>query len=72
MTKTQMIKEIQVAEAEAWKELKRSERLWGREDELTNRLRGQWRVIYELREAVGVPGLPVTELIALDLVPQIG
>jgi hypothetical protein len=67
-----MIKEIQVAEAQAWKELKRSQHVWGSEDDLTNKLRGQWRVIYELRKAVGVKGLPVAELIALDLVPQIG
>ena len=72
MTKKEMIQTIQVAEAQAWKELKRAQRLWGREDELTSKLRGQWRVVYELREALGVPGLPVDAMIALDLVPQIG
>lgn len=72
MTKREMIQTIQVAEAKAWKELKRAQRLWGREDELTSKLRAQWSMAYELREAMGVPGLPVDAMIALDLVPQIG
>lgn len=72
MTKRQMIQTIQVAEAQAWKRVKEAQRLWGREDELTMSLRGQWRVVYELREALGVPGLPVDAMIALDLVPQQG
>ena len=72
MTKREMIQTIQVAEAQAWKRFKEAQRRWGKEDELAGRLRGRWQVIYELREALGVEGLPVAELIALDLVPTIG
>lgn len=67
MTKAQMVEKIQVAEAEAWKELQQAKRLWGQDDALTKRISGKWSALYDLREALGIDSLSVQRLIDLEL-----
>ena len=69
MTKKQMVEEIQVAEAKAWKELQEAKKLWGTDEPITTRLRAQWSMLYELRDALGIPALSIQSLIDRDLVP---
>lgn len=69
MTKRELIKAIQVAEAKAWKELSEHKTIFGIDSDVANRTRAQWGVLFDLREALGIPGLPVTELIELGLTP---
>ena len=69
MTKKQMVEQIQVAEAKAWKELQQAKKLWGQDDPITTRLRAQWSSVYELREALGIPPMDVESLIKKDLMP---
>jgi hypothetical protein len=69
MTKKQMVEEIQVAEAKAWKELQEAKKLWGQDEPITTRLGAQWSMLYELREALGIPALSIQSLIERDLVP---
>ena len=68
MTKKQMVEQIQVAEAKAWKELQEAKQLWGMDDPLTTKIRAQWSSVYELREALGIPSLPVAELVTRNLI----
>jgi hypothetical protein len=69
MTKQEMIHEIQVAEARAWKELGEIKAAFGTDAEQTTRARSAWHTLYTLREQLGLPGLPVLELIQLNLLP---
>lgn len=68
MTKKQMVEQIQVAEAKAWKELQQAKKLWGQDDPLTTNLRSQWSAVYSLREALGIESLPVAELVTRNLI----
>ena len=70
MTKTQMIREIQVAEAKAWKEYNENKALYGPADSLTTRYRITWHALYELRKQLGLEGLPVLELLEMNLLPE--
>ncbi len=70
MTKTQMIKAIQVAEATAWKELGEMKDMFGEDSEQAASYRRAWSAVYELRESLGLAGLTVAELIERDLLPQ--
>lgn len=67
MTKKQMVEAIQVAEAKAWKSLREAQSLWGIDDAITSRSRAKWSGLYEMREALGLPGLTVSELVEQDL-----
>ena len=67
MTKKQMVEAIQVAEAKAWRSFREAHNLWGMDDAITSRRRAQWSGLYEMREALGLPGLTVHELIERDL-----
>ena len=67
MTKKEMIQAIQVAEAKAWKELKSNKKLYGENDPITNGARRAWRTLFELQEQLGIEGLPVKQLVEMDL-----
>ena len=73
MTKAQMIKDIQLAEARAWKHYRDMDAAAGRDSSITmdmiTRSRTQWSTLYDLREALGIPSLPVSQMRALNLVP---
>lgn len=68
MTKKEMIKEIQVAEAKAWKLFQEAKKLWGREDSITAKLGSKWNALHELRKELGIESLPVTELVTRNLI----
>ena len=73
MKKQEMIREIQLAEARAWKHYRDMDAAAGRDSSITmdmiTRSRTQWSTLYDLREALGIPSLPVPQLFALNLVP---
>ena len=69
MTKREMIKAIQVAEARAWKQLQDDKKLFGETSAITDITRNKWNPLFELREALGIPGLGVSDLIREDLLP---
>ena len=69
MTKKQMVAEIQVAEAKAWKEYREAWHQFGKDEPITTRLGAQWSMLYELRDALGIPALSIQSLIEKDLVP---
>jgi len=69
MTKQEMIHEIQVAEARAWKELGEIKDAFGTDAEQTTRARSAWHTLYTLREQLGIGGLPALELLRLQLLP---
>lgn len=69
-----MIKDIQLAEARAWKAYRDLDAAAGRDSSITmdqvTRSRTQWSTLYDLREAMGIPSLPVSQMRALNLVPE--
>lgn len=67
MTKKQMVEQIQVAEARAWQVLQDAKQLWGDDDAFTQKRRAEWSMLYELREALGIPNLTARELEARNL-----
>jgi len=67
MTKKQMIQAIQVAEAKAWKELSELKKSLSTDDDIVKAARRGWRTLFELRESMNVPGLPVRQLIEMNL-----
>lgn len=69
LTKAEMIREIQVAEAKAWKEYNENKALYGPAEAVTTRCRTTWSALYELRKQLGVDGLPVIELLEMNLLP---
>jgi hypothetical protein len=69
MTKQEMIKQIQLAEAAAWQTLSRDRRRFGIDSDITNTSRKLWKRLYDLREAAGAPGLGAAEMAAEDLLP---
>lgn len=73
MTKAQMTKEIQVAEAQAWKAYRDASvtlSKTGYSLEQIERLKNRWVALYDLREALGIPSLPVSQMRAMNLVPM--
>jgi hypothetical protein len=73
MTKTQMITDIQLAEARAWKHYRDMDAAAGRDSSITmdmiTRSRTQWAALYDLREGLGIPSMPVPQMRALNLMP---
>ena len=69
MTKTQMIKEIQVAEAKAWKTLGAMKDAFGTDSAEATAARRAWGALFDLREQLGLPGLSVLEMMQMDLLP---
>jgi hypothetical protein len=69
MTKKEMIKRIQVAEAIAWKTLGEMKDAFGTDSAEATAARRAWGAVFDLREQLGLPGLPVLELIQLNLLP---
>lgn len=70
MTKEQLIKGIQVAEAKAWKQLSEDKALCGNDHDITKRSRTEWGTLYELRKSLGLEGLPIIQLLEMDLLPD--
>ena len=54
LTKTEMIRKIQLTEAALFLELKRSEQDYGSEDRLTNVLRSQWSSVNTLMRSLDI------------------
>jgi len=73
MTKAQMIKDIQLAEARAWKHYRDMDAAAGRDSSITmdmiTRSRTQWATLYDLREGLGIPSMPVSQMVARNLMP---
>ena len=69
MTKAQMIKDIQVAEAQAWKAYRDATVGMGYSPEQIDRLKNRWVALYDLREEMGIPALTVAQMRAMNLVP---
>ena len=73
MTKAQMIKDIQLAEARAWKHYRDLDAAAGRDSSITmdqvTRSRTQWATLYDLREGLGIPSMPPSQMVALNLMP---
>jgi hypothetical protein len=67
MTKREMITAIQVAEAKAWKEFRSKKALYGGDDSITEGARREWRALFQLRQSMNVPYLPVRQLIEMNL-----
>lgn len=70
MTKEQLIKGIQVAEAKAWKQLSEDRAILGNDHNITIRSRAEWATLYDLRGSLGLEGLPITQLLEMDLLPN--
>ena len=70
MKKQEMIREIQLAEARAWKAYRDAtvESL-GYSLEQIDRLKNRWVALYDLREEMGIPCLSVLQLFTMNLVP---
>lgn len=75
MTKAKMILDIQVAEARAWKHYRDMDAAAGRDSSISmdmiTRSRTQWGVLFDLREAMGIPSLGVRALDAMGLLPEV-
>ena len=57
MTKKEMIQTIRVAEAKAWGEFRNAQKVFGADDSITQRLRVQWAMVYDLMESLGIETL---------------
>lgn len=55
LTKTEMIRKIQLQEAAMFLELKKSEREYGSDDSLTNMIRTQWSSVNSMMKSLGIP-----------------
>jgi hypothetical protein len=69
MTKTQMIREIQVAEAKAWKTLGEMKDAFGTDSAEATAARRAWASLFDLREQLGLEGLSVLEMARMNLLP---
>ena len=54
LTKTEMIRKIQLTEAALFLELKKTERQYGKADQLTNMLRTQWSSVNTLMRSLNI------------------
>ena len=70
MTKEQLIKGIQLAEAKAWKQLSEDRAILGNDHNITIRSRAEWATLYDLRGSLGLEGLPIIQLLEMDLLPD--
>lgn len=67
MTKAEIIKAIQVAEAKAWDQFVKDKKTFGRESDITRESAKAWNPLYELRESLGIESLKASEAIAVGL-----
>ena len=67
MTKKEMINQIQVAEAIAWKQYRSAQKDGGFDEAHVDRLRSKWSGIFDLRERLGIAPLATRELEKLGL-----
>lgn len=71
MTKREMIAAIQFAEAVAWKRFNNNKAVLGAADEITMRSRSAWAAVHDVMKAMKVSGMPMEELIAKNLLPEL-
>jgi hypothetical protein len=64
MTKKEIIKAIQLAEAKAWSQYQLDKREFGSNSRFATESIKAWGTLYNLREELGIESLPVSE--ALD------
>lgn len=67
MKKAEMVDEVQLAEAKAWKEYESARALWGNDNEITNKRRAVWVAIDTLRESMGIGRMAIEKVIELRL-----
>ena len=68
MTKRELIRSIQVAEAKAWQTLQDDKKTFGENHKVTEISRNQWSPVFELRQSLGIPSLAMSDCIAEGIV----
>ncbi len=68
MTKLELIKAIQVAEARAWQTLQDDKKTFGEHHRVTEISRNAWSPVFELRTSLGIPSLAMSDMIAEGLI----
>ena len=68
MTKKELIRAIQVAEARAWQTLQDDKKTFGENHKVTEISRNQWSPVFELRQSLGIPSLGMSDCIAEGIV----
>ena len=68
MTKRELIRAIQVAEARAWQTLQDDKKTFGENHKVTEISRNQWSPVFELRQSLGIPSLAMSDCIAEGIV----
>jgi hypothetical protein len=68
MTKRELIRSIQVAEAKAWQTLQDDKKTFGENHRVTEISRNQWSPVFELRQSLGIPSLAMSDMIAEGLI----
>ena len=70
MTKRELIRAIQVAEARAWQTLQADKKTFGEDHKVTEISRNAWSPVFELRTSLGIPSLAMSDMIAEGVLPQ--
>jgi hypothetical protein len=70
MTKKELIRAIQITEARAWQTLQADKKTFGENHKVTEISRNQWSPVFELRTALGIPSLGMSDMIAEGVLPQ--
>jgi hypothetical protein len=68
MTKRELIRSIQVAEAKAWQTLQDDKKTFGENHRVTEISRNQWSPVFELRQSLGIPSLAMSDCRAEGIV----
>jgi hypothetical protein len=68
MTKRELIRSIQVAEAKAWQTLQDDKKTFGENHKVTEISRNQWSPVFELRQSLGIPSLAQSDCIAEGII----
>jgi hypothetical protein len=70
MTKRELIRAIQITEARAWQTLQADKKTFGEDHVVTAISRNAWGPVFELRTALGIPSLGMSDCIAEGVLPQ--
>jgi hypothetical protein len=70
MTKKELIRAIQITEARAWQTLQADKKTFGEDHVVTAISRNAWSPVFELRTALGIPSLGMSDMIAEGVLPQ--
>lgn len=68
MTKKEIIKAIQLAEAKAWSQYLSDKKLFGSDSNITSDSLKTWGPLYDLREELGIESLRVSDAIDAGLI----